>query len=328
MTTGRQRKIPAHLPLMPSPHTQIDPESVRRKVEALIKNFQTELQSGKLRPKILALVPIFKSLRSLSKSLIPAQDVSSARERIGYYFRKHARTVISGDELSVVSGIQDYPRRVRELRVQFGWAIASGMTIKQISEEENNEVPPEMQHMKASEYVLLNEKQDRDAAHRWHLANTIRRERLSAKDKILKYLQANIGRAVTGEELRYITVNKGEWPRRVRELRTEEGWPISTRMTGRPDLPIGTYVLQADRQIAEHDRYIKDEIRREVLRRDGYKCKECGWSHKEWDPSDPRHLELHHITHHARGGQNVEANLRSLCNVCHDRTHRMARKIT
>ena len=108
----------------------------------------------------------------------------------------------------------------------------------------------------------------------------------------------------------------------VRELRTEHGWPIATKTTGRPDLGVGVYILQADRQSPKHDRGIPDDVRRAVLRRDGYKCKSCGWSHDEWNPSDPRHLELHHITHHVKGGANVEENLKTLCTVCHDKVHR------
>jgi hypothetical protein len=106
------------------------------------------------------------------------------------------------------------------------------------------------------------------------------------------------------------------------ELRTELGWPIATKTTGRLDLGAGVYVLQADRQSPEHDRHIPDDVRREVLRRDKYKCKQCNWSHAEWNPSDSRHLELHHITHHAKGGENVEGNLTTLCTVCHDKLHR------
>jgi hypothetical protein len=143
------------------------------------------------------------------------------------------------------------------------------------------------------------------------------------RDKILKFLRANIGRGVTGEELRYVAGDKTEWARRVRELRTEFGWPVVTKSTGRPDLAIGVYILQADRQSPKHDRGIQDDVRREVLRRDGYKCQQCDWSHKEWNPSDPRHLELHHIKHHATGGQNVKENLKTLCTVCHDKVHKI-----
>lgn len=301
---------------------QADPEAVRRKVEELIRNFETELRTGELRPKVLALVPIFRGLRDLGKALIPSKYASAARDRILYYFRKYPRIIIDGDELLVVSGIQEYARRVRELRVQFGWAIASGVTIKEMRDDEDEEVPNELKAMRSSDYVLLNETQDRDAAHRWNVANTIRKEHGSVRDKILKFLRANVGKGVTNEELRYVAGDKTEWARRVRELRTEFGWPIATKSTGRPDLSVGVYVLQADRQSPEHDRRIPDDIRREVLRRDGYRCQECNWSHDEWNPSDPRHLELHHIKHHAKGGANVKENLKSLCTVCHDKLHR------
>jgi len=107
----------------------------------------------------------------------------------------------------------------------------------------------------------------------------------------------------------------------VRELRTEFGWPVATKSTGRPDLGIGVYVLQADRQSPEHDRNIPDDVRREVLRRDGYRCGGCQWSHAEWNPSDPRHLELHHLKPHAEGGENIKENLKTLCTVCHDKLH-------
>lgn len=299
-----------------------DPEEVRQKVANLIKNFEAELRSGELRPKVLSLVPIFQGLRDLGKALFPAQYASAARDRILYYFRKYPGTIINGDELLVVSGIQEYARRLRELRVQFGWAIVSGVTVKEMRQEEADEVPEELKAMRTNEYVLLSAEEDRDAAHRWHVANEIRKQHGSVRGKILKFLQANVGRGVTNEELRYVAGDKTEWARRVRELRTEQGWPIATKTTGRPDLGVGVYVLQADRQSPEHDRSIPDDVRREVLRRDGYKCKACGWSHDEWNPSDPRHLELHHIKHHAKGGENVEGNLKTLCNVCHDKVHR------
>jgi len=299
-----------------------DPEKLRKKAEGLIKNFKVELRTGELRGKVLAMIPIFKSLRDLGKSLIPGQYKASARDRILHYFLSYPRTVIHGDELLVVSGIQEYARRVRELRVQFGWAIATGVTMKEMREAGETDVSDETAAMKPNEYVLLNDEKDRDAAHRWFTANTIRKEKISVRDKILKYLRENVGRQVTGEELRYVAGDKTEWARRVRELRTELGWPVVTKTTGNPELPLGVYVLQADRQSPEHDRDILDEVRRAVLRRDGYTCKECGWSHKEWNPSDPRHLELHHIKHHVHGGENEEENLRTLCTVCHDGVHR------
>ena len=40
------------------------------------------------------------------------------------------------------------------------------------------------------------------------------------------------------------------------------------------------------------------------------------------NPSDPRHLELHHVKAHVKGGENTETNLTTLCNICHDDRHR------
>ncbi len=58
-----------------------------------------------------------------------------------------------------------------------------------------------------------------------------------------------------------------------------------------------------------------------LLRRDGDKCRFCAWAHDEWNPFDPRHLELHHIEHHVKGSVNIEGNLKTLCIVCHNKVH-------
>jgi 5-methylcytosine-specific restriction endonuclease McrA len=55
--------------------------------------------------------------------------------------------------------------------------------------------------------------------------------------------------------------------------------------------------------------------------RDHYACCICAWTHALWNPSDPRHLELHHLQEHAKGGANSVSNLVTLCTVCHDSIH-------
>lgn len=298
-------------------------EEIRKLLLELLTDFEQELKADSLRDKVLALVPCFNQLRELGKSLIPAEAAASARDRILHYLKKYSGVIISGDELLVVSGIQEYARRIRELKVQFGWSIVSGVTAKQMAEEGEFPLPHlDVDSMGPSDYILLSGEQDRDAAHRWHLANEIRREQISVRDKLLKYFQLNVAQAITGEELKYLAKDRSEWARRVRELRTEYGWPIVTQNTGRPDLEVGVYLLEADRQSPEHDRRIPDPIKRSVLRRDGYKCRMCSWSHDDWNRSDPRHLELHHETPHVEGGDNTEENLITLCTVCHDDIHR------
>lgn len=305
---------------------QSDPEPIRKQLAELIENFAAELEKADLRVKVLKLVPAFHLLRNLGSSLI-AEETPAAIERIIFYLRKYPKKVIHGDELMVVAGISDWPRRVRELRVQQGWAIISGITAKEIAEaEDSGDIEIDGMHLskiQPDQYVLLDEQQDRDAAHRWLTANSIRKlKNVSVQEKILKFLKSNIGRAVTGEELRYVANDKSEWARRVRELRTEEGWPVVTRTSGRPDLVVGMYVLTDDRQAPTHDRRIPDDVRFLVLERDDYKCRKCGWSHKLANPSDPRKLlEPHHKIHHAKGGENSVDNLITFCNVCHDKIH-------
>lgn len=300
-------------------------EAVRQELVELLQDFQKHLESGKLRDKVLALVPCQRLLRDLGCSLIPKEDASSGRGRILAYLRKYSFTIIGGEELAVVSGISDWPRRVRELRVEFGWAILSGLTAREMSEE--GEFPLEgvrVSEMKVDDYILVSKNEDREAAHRWNVANEIRRKKgVGVSDKILEFLKQNVGKSVTGEELRYVANDKTEWARRVRELRTENGWTLTTRQTGRLDLPIGVYVLESLRQLPAHDRHIPDDVRVEVLTRDNHRCTKCKWHHGMTSPSDPRHhLELHHLKEHVRGGANTAENLITVCNVCHDKIHR------
>ncbi len=305
---------------------QDDPEHLRQKLVKLFDSFSLDLKTGTLRSKVLSLVPAFHLLRDLGSSLID-QKIPAALERIVFYFRQYPNKIIKADELMVVSGISDWPRRVRQLRVEQGWTIISGVTAKEMAEAEEGDIEIDgklLSSIKPDEYVLLNEQNDREAAHRWFQANNIRKLKgVSVQDKLLKFLKSNVGKPVTGEELRYVAGNSTEWARRVRELRTEEGWPVVTRSSsGWQDLAIGSYVLEEDRQAPAHDRKIPDEIRFKVLTRDIFKCQSCSWSHEQLNPADPRRLlELHHRVHHAKGGENTLENLITFCNVCHDEIH-------
>jgi hypothetical protein len=304
---------------------QSDPETLRKKLVDLLVNFEQHLKKSDLRKQVLELVPANHLLRDLGISLLDGNDTESARDRILAYLKKNVSVVIAGDELMVVAGISEYARRIRELRVEMGWPILSGVTAREMlknAEDEDEEELASIPSMKIDDYFLMSDVQDRDAAHRWNIANEIRKDRkLSVRDKLLAYFRENVGKPVSGEELRYVAGNKSEWARRTRELRTEYGWPVATKTNGHPNLPIGTYILEDDRQSPPHDRQIKDSVRRFVLQRDKYKCVRCQWTRESADPSDPRHFEVHHVQHHAKGGNNEAENLKTYCNICHDVIH-------
>ena len=301
-----------------------DAEELRRTLVQLLTHFESELSKPDIRAKVRGLIPAFHSIRDLGASLLPLKVAKSGRDRILEYLLHYPFVLLAGEELMVVAGIDDWARRVRELRVEDGWPILSGHTLKAMRQE--NEVVPadlDSSDIKVDDYILLDTTQDREAAHRWKIANRIRRTGGAVREKLLRFLQANVGKPVTGEELRYVAREKTEWARRLRELRTEGGWAVVTRNTGRPDLPVGVYLLEHAEQAAPHDRKIPDDVRVEVLKRDGYSCVSCGWTRSDWRKEDPRdRLELHHLKMHVEGGANDSDNLRTLCNVCHDVVHR------
>ena len=68
----------------------------------------------------------------------------------------------------------------------------------------------------------------------------------SGQARLLNYLRLNIGVVVQGDELAGVA-GISDWPRRVRELRTDHGWPIETG-TQRPDLRSDEYLLIRDEQ--------------------------------------------------------------------------------
>jgi hypothetical protein len=49
-----------------------------------------------------------------------------------------------------------------------------------------------------------------------------------ARGKLRTHFLANLGRVMDSDELRAVADNQSEWARRVRELRTEEGFQISS----------------------------------------------------------------------------------------------------
>lgn len=300
------------------------PEQPLGELKRLIAEYEQEGADLPLDRRVSVIMRMRDAVRAAAKATI-LPGVRAGKKRILAYMRANVGKVVSSDELAVVSGIKDYQRRIRELRLEDGWPIVSGV---QRPEEDNDALDDEeggtgLPDLRPDQYILLEDRQDNEAAARWRLANEIRRRPVGVKEKLLAYFRANVGAIISIDELRYVSKNSGDWPRRTRELRTEDGWPIITKFSGDPSMPAGTYKLGEDKQSEPHDRRISESVRRAVMKRDGWRCqwRGCGWP-EGFPESDKRFLEVHHIVHHVKGGENTADNLVTLCNLHHDEVHR------
>lgn len=141
-----------------------------------------------------------------------------------------------------------------------------------------------------------------------------------ARGKLRAHFLANIGRVMGSKELQTIADNQSEWARRVRELRTEEGYLILTH-NDRSDLKPGQYLLEDPKPKPAFERAISKETRAYVLDRNGFTCQMCGAVAGEPHPYDPtRKTRLHigHIIDKSKGGEDDPSNLRAICSVCNE----------
>ncbi len=223
-----------------------------------------------------------------------------AKDRILLYLQANLGVVVGKDELSGVSGIYEWARRVRELRVEDGWSISSATN---------------RDDLRPGQYVLEAPRPDSGLKERWRTANRIRRSPGSARDRILEYLRENVGRPVAKDELQYVARIQ-EHPRRVREL-VEAGWQIESNLD-RPSLRSGEYLLVTEEMLPAKVRgYIK--LRYQVMERDHWRCRMCS----ERGGRAAR-LQVHHVVTVAAGGDNDFGNLLTLCDACHGGVHSVA----
>jgi len=141
-----------------------------------------------------------------------------------------------------------------------------------------------------------------------------------ARAKLRKHFLKNIGRVMGSVELRKVSGGISEWARRVRELRTEEGYQILTH-NDRSKLKPGEYLLEDPKPKPAFERSISKEVRAFVLDRNGYTCQSCGAVAGEPHPYDPaRKTRLHigHILDKSLGGSDKPENLKAICSVCNE----------
>ena len=230
-----------------------------------------------------------------------------ARGKLLAYFTAHLGEEIDGEQLRLVSGIGEWARRVRELRVEHGYDIEQVAT---------------------STYVMHSADPDEERAAQWQLANAIRRQSGGAAARIEAFFTANVGQLVTRDQLDYVAKIK-EGSRRVRELRDEAGWPINSHID-EPGLNPGEYRLVSTAMEDRRDplqRDYSENLREEVFARDGYTCQQCNRNRETATKAgDHRfYLELHHRVAIAdelaalpKAERNDPENLVTLCHSCHN----------
>lgn len=141
-----------------------------------------------------------------------------------------------------------------------------------------------------------------------------------SRAKLRTHFLTNIGRTMGSDELREVSGNKSEWARRVRELRTQEGYLILTH-NDRSNLKPGEYLLETPQPQPAFERTVSKEARAYVLDRNGFTCQMCGAVAGEphpYDRSRKTRLHIGHVIDKSKGGNDDLSNLRAVCSVCNE----------
>src|SRR5207249_2915243 len=98
------------------------------RLSAQLSNYQKNVEGLELRDRVLRLLEVHEGVNKLGIALGVEAGLSStsSRERMKQYLLRYKGQVIEAGELSVISGVLDYGRRVRELREQQGLNIITG----------------------------------------------------------------------------------------------------------------------------------------------------------------------------------------------------------
>ncbi|HMN42260.1 MAG TPA: HNH endonuclease signature motif containing protein [Phycisphaerales bacterium] len=235
-----------------------------------------------------------------------ARPGEGAKSKILAHLQRRVGEAVYGEELAAVSGIQEWARRVRELRVEDGYAIAE---------------------LGNSTYVLEEAEPDDAAAARWGVLNEIRQRPGGARLRVGQLFEAFVGEVVTNKDIDYVS-RIAEGVRRQRELRDEFGWPIASHIDD-PSLRSGEYRLvssdPADRRDPSQRNY-PEALREEIFARDNYTCQVCGRNRSRAHAAgDTRfYLEVHHriaiadeLAALPKSERNDPANLVTLCHSDH-----------
>lgn len=144
--------------------------------------------------------------------------------------------------------------------------------------------------------------------------------RIGSKEKVRRFLLANIGRVIESHEIQEAAEGAVQYSRRLRELREQEHWNIMTHHDN-TDLKPGQYLLKEEppqKYKVIFSQSISARLRSAVLDRNGFTCQMCGLTPGDIDPTTQRKVRLHigHIKDKSLGGKDELSNLRALCSTC------------
>ncbi|GAA1583936.1 hypothetical protein [Actinoplanes couchii] len=201
-----------------------------------------------------------------------SESGAGARPRILAYLRAHLGEWISSEDIAAVSGIGEWARRIRELRLEQGYEIEEG----------------------GGRYRLLTLEPNEARRDRWHTVSRIRNREGTSLDRVRELLQALAGQVVTLDEINRVAHGK-DGPSLARQLRDREMWPVETSADA-SDLGGGDHRLASSYEsdlLHPTQASFPEELRRQVFSRDGFTCRSCRLSRS---PDDrPFYLVVRHL---------------------------------
>lgn len=142
------------------------------------------------------------------------------------------------------------------------------------------------------------------------------RKRDGGRTRIRKFLEANVGKIVTSKQIAAIA-RILDYPRRIRELRNDEGMQILS-YRDRPDLKPNQYILVSLERQPRFSHRIDKTQRARILDRNGLTCGMCGVTAGEVDPYNTTRKISLQVDHINPDGPTTDDNLRVLCHNCNE----------
>jgi hypothetical protein len=192
------------------------------------------------------------------------------------YLLSHLGEWVYGDELAAVSGIREWARRVRELRVEAGYEI-----------EESN-----------GRYRLTCRDPNLMRRDRWKFVTELRDADGTPDERVRSLFEHLVGQIVTIDEIDRVARGR-HGARLVRQLRGQERWPIESEADSQA-LQSGDYRLASSLDaylLPEGQSLFSEDLRRQVFRRDAYRCWDCRESEEiaTTSPRVPFYLVVRHL---------------------------------